>query len=49
MEKFQYWDYMKNQSDSTFNIAFRIFSTNKQKSDMLCSITNWNDSHNDYN
>ena len=38
LTKFEFWDYSKNTSDSTRNIAFRLYSSDGKKSNVTCSI-----------
>ena len=37
LTKFEFWDYSKGTSDSTCNIAFRLYSSDGKKSNVTCS------------
>lgn len=37
LTKFEFWDYNKNSSDSSYNIAFRLYSSDGKKSNVTCS------------
>lgn len=38
LTKFEFWDYSKNTSELSYNIAFRLYSSENQKSDIKCSV-----------
>jgi hypothetical protein len=37
LSKFEFWDSSKNSSDSLYNIAFRVYFSEVEKSNVICS------------